>query len=86
MNFDDQSIYDEKDLERHFSMSRVLFEQIYRNLDGRGIFIHRTDSVGSCSIHPRMSIIAALRVLASGMRFPRLMKSVDFLKVPYHSV
>lgn len=69
MYFDNEHVYDERDFENVFRMPRRLFERICGDLIGHGIFVHRRDALGKGGIHPKMRIIASLRLLAYGYAF-----------------
>jgi len=69
MYFADNSTYNESDFETRFRIPRVLFERIYSDLKGHGVFVRRRDALGNMGIHPKMRIISALSVLAYGVSF-----------------
>lgn len=62
----------ESDFERRFRMPRTLFSKIEQALYRKGEFKHMEDAARMSGIHPRIKIIAALRVLAYGMSFDKV--------------
>lgn len=69
MYFNDNSIYDENDFERHFMMPSVLFNLIFDIINGRGISIKRKDAAEKPGVHPKMRMICAMRILGYGMGY-----------------
>lgn len=59
--------YSTRDFERRFRMPRVVFERIQNAINGKGIFVRRTDGLNRQGIHPIVRITAALRMLAYGI-------------------
>jgi hypothetical protein len=62
----DASTYDEKDFERRFVLSRVLFCRIFEALKDLPDFRQKKDALGRKGITPLCRVTACLRVLAYG--------------------
>lgn len=62
-------MYDENDYERRFRMTQALFCRICDAIIGRGILVTSVDAAKKPEIYPRMRIIAALCVMAYGMKY-----------------
>lgn len=70
--FDEGAVYEATDFERRFRMPRSVFERICEGIIGRGLFVQREDATKKPGIHPKLRIIAALRIISYGMGYDQV--------------
>ena len=62
----DAPIYDDRDFETRFRVSRDVFQRVYLALKDKPIFQQRINSTGRLQAHPLQKVVAEFRVIAYG--------------------
>lgn len=65
--FAEDCVYSVDDFERRFRVPRQVFERVRSALEGSGVFVRRVDALGVPGIHPLQRIVAAMRMLSTGV-------------------
>ena len=61
-----QSLYDETDFERRFSVPRSVFNRIWEELHGHDPFIQKYDALQKPGVSPLCRVVGAMRILSYG--------------------
>ncbi|CDF41420.1 unnamed protein product [Chondrus crispus] len=65
--FAEGCVYSIDDSERRFRVPRQVFERVRSALEGSSVFGRRVDALGVPGIHPLQRIVAAMRMLSTGV-------------------
>ena len=64
--FSTTPLYSDVSFERRFRMPRIVFNRLFTELEGEGLFVRKKDGLKREGIHPLQRMVAAIRMLAYG--------------------
>lgn len=65
-------VYGEEHFERRFRVPRILFALLEQDVLGKGKFKERSEGTGRPGIHPKIKLLAALKVMAYDMAYDQV--------------